>query len=318
MEPTERDALRLLAPLRDAEPPGPSTVDVSRAVRTGARRVRVRQVMTAAVAAVVTGLAVVAVPMVINRPQTVEPARPAAEFPVLRQQFTVGSAGGYTPVSYETGRYRHRVELGPAYGEGSDRATVTMYPRGRSPWNPGGEQAEDVNGHKAFWVPNPVTGQASGTELAWEWSDGAWGFAYVNGVDQDARHRAHVVAESVAGDTDVPVTVPFTIPAPADPLRLLGVITPYGTSSDRTSGALLVLGSADEDRILVGVQRDLARDLVAGQPRNAPAISVAAGAGYTAIAESDQSGRPLAELAGSVRLVQDPADLGSWVSNPIR
>ena len=50
MESTERDGSRLLAPLRNAEPDAPSTVDIGRAVRTGARRVRVRQGLTAAVA----------------------------------------------------------------------------------------------------------------------------------------------------------------------------------------------------------------------------------------------------------------------------
>jgi hypothetical protein len=337
MESTERDGLRLLAPLRDSEAPAPSTVDVGRAVRAGARRVRVRQAMTAAVAAVVTGLAVVAVPAIVNRPQVVEPARPAAELSVLRQQFTVGSAGGFTPASYETGRYRHRVVLGPAHPDGSGWASVSMYARGHLPgWNPGGERAADVNGRKAFWMPAPATERATGTEIAWEWSDGAWGFAFVNSVAGDARDVAHRVAESVAGGADVPVAVPFTVPAPAGPVRLLGVITPFGTSSDPTSAAFLVLGTkSDADRVLVGVQRDLSRDPVTGQPHQAPAPTTQVAGhqaavgdtsvtifdvdgGFAVVATADQLGSPLVDLAGSVRLVPNPTDPGSWITNPLR
>lgn len=312
MDSTERDGRRLLAPLRD-DPPDQSTVDIERAVRTGARRVRVRQVVIAAVAAVVTGLASVAVPAIMARPRATEPARPAAELSVLSQQFSVGSAGGFTPVSYETGRFQHRVVLGPASADAPDRATVTMYPRGHAPWNPGGEPAPDVNGRKAFWLPSPVTEAATGTEIAWEWSDGAWGFAYVHSTQLDARDLAHRVAESVAAGADVPVTVPFTIAPPPPPPRLVGVITPFGTSSDRTGGALLVL-STGADRILVGVQKDLFRDLVTGQPRGRPRTSIPdIGGGYSALAQPD---RP--DLAASVHLVPNPADLGSWVTEPIR
>ena len=341
MESTERDGLRLLAPLRDAEPPAPSTVDVTRAVRSGARRVRARQALTAAVAALVTGLAVAAVPAIVGRPQVVQPARPAAELDILRQQCTVGSAGGFTPVSYETGRFRHRVVLGPAHGEvplGSpDRASVTMYARGQLPgWNPGGERAVDVNGRKAFWMPSPTTERATGTEIAWEWSDGAWGFAFVESVGADARDLAHRVAESVAGGADVAVAVPFTVPAPSDSLRLLGVITPFGTSSDVTGGALLVLGTQEEEnRVLVGVQRDLARDPVTGRQRQLPAPNTElggrqaavgdttvtifdVGGGYSVLAQADRTGAPLRELAASVRLVANPTDTGSWTTDPLR
>jgi hypothetical protein len=295
--------------------------------------------MTAAVAAVVTGLAVVAVPAIVGRPDAVQPARPA-ELSVLRQAFTVGSAAGFTPVSYETGRYRHRVVLGPARGDvpqgTPDRATVTMYARGHLPgWNPGGERAADVNGRKAFWMPSPVTGPVIGTEIAWEWSDGAWGFAFVDSVGADARDLAHRVAESVGSGADVAVSVPFTATAPADPLRLLGVITPFGTSSDLTGGALLVLGTRDDaDRILVGVRRDLARDPVTGRPVAVPAPTTQLGGraaavgdrsvtipnpgGLSTTAEADRSGAPLSELALSIQLVANPDDVSTWVHNPLR
>jgi hypothetical protein len=305
MESIERDGRRLLAPLRD-DAPGPSTVDLERAVRTGARRVRARQVVVAAAAAVLTGLAGVAVPAVIGHHRAVEPARPA-EFSVLRQQFAVGSAGGFTPVSYETGRTRQRVELGPASGEGPDRATVTMYPRGARR-QPAAEPAPDVNGHKAFWT--------TANEIAWEWSAGAWGFASINTARSDARDRVHRVAESVSPGADTPVRVPFTIPNP--PSTLLGVITPFGTSSDPAEGALVVLGTPD-NRVLVGVQRDLTRDLVTGATRPKPEVTIPdVGGGYSVLAQADQPGAPLAELAAGVRLVPNPGDVDSWVLDPIR
>lgn len=311
MDSIERDGQQLLAPLRD-DAPDQSTVDINKAVRTGTRRVRVRQAVVAGVAAVVTGLAAVAVPAIVAHPRTTEPARPAAELSVLSQQFTVGSAGGFTPISYETGRFQHRVELGPASGDAPDRASVTMYPRGRSPWNLGGEQAADVNGRKAFWLPSPVTDQAAGTEIAWEWSDGGWAFAYVHSTRPDARDLAHRVAESVAAGPDNPVAVPFTVAVGS--LELLGVITPFGTSSDRTSGALLVLSSGT-DRILVGVQRDLTLDLATGQRRAAPEVSIPdVGGGYSVLAQADRPGAPLQELAAAVRVLPD----GSLTFDPLR
>src|SRR5882757_5074018 len=177
MEPTEHDDVRLLSVLRDVEPGARSAVSVPRAIRSGARRHRVRQAIGAAVVAGLTALGVGVLPTVLDR-RDAEPATPVGEFGVSRQEFTVGSAGGFTPVSYETGRYRQRVRLVPAPdAEGvPPGATVTLYAAG---WLPGGQaagaQAPDVDGHRAVWLDEP-----DGAGLAWEWSTDAWAVVHVD------------------------------------------------------------------------------------------------------------------------------------------
>ncbi|GAB3440037.1 hypothetical protein [Actinophytocola sediminis] len=330
MDQTEQDGARLLSPLRDTEPGTPSTVSVHRAIHTGARRQRTGQALGALAVVAVTVFGVLTGSTILNGQQSAPPATPVGEFEPLRQEFGVGSAGGFTPVSYETGRYRQRVLLVPTDGSAGD-AEVTMYAPGRLPDPPAGDPAPEVNGKRALWT---------GTALAWEWTANAWAFAMV-----DSRDVAHRVAQSVEPGAGAAVRLPFTVPAPdsGDPRQLVGVISPFGTSSDPAEGGLLVFGtrdpvSADDDadRVLVGVRRDLTRDLVTGDPGAAPvattqldgrpaAVSDTAvtildtGGGYAIVAESTVvSTGELTELASSVRLVENPADQRSWRGVPLR
>jgi hypothetical protein len=342
MDPTDQDGERLLAPLRNVEPGRPSTVSVHRAIHAGARRQRARQVIGAVVVVGIVALGAAVLPSILSGRQHQETATQPGEFDVLRREFGMGSAAGFTPVSYETGRYRQRVRLVPADGADAtpDRATVTMYARGwlpdldGAPWQPAGDPAPEVNGHRAFWLPSPVT-ERSGTELTWEWAPGAWAFAHVDGVGADLRGKVHRIAQSVEPGAHAAVTLPFTLPSPGpnDPNQLVGVISPFGTSSDITAGGLLVFGRFDPvqpggaDQVRVGVSRDLARDLVTGGPRD-PAMTRNSvtipdvGAGYSAIAETNSaelaSPQRLTELATAVRLVDNPADQRSWTGVPLR
>lgn len=354
MEPTEKDGARLLAPLRDVEPASRSTVSVDRAIHVGARRQRARQVLGTAMVVGLTALGVAVLPSVLSGQWDAAPATQVGEFEVLRQEFDVGSAGGFTPVSYETGRYRQQVRLRPADGaEGlPEWANVTMYAPGRLPdrddsrWMPEGDQAPDVHGRRALWLPEPLSAR-DGTELAWEWGENAWAFAYVDKAGGDARGMVHRIAQSVRPGAGRTVPLPFTVPEPApdEPNQLVGVISPFGTSSDVFAGGLLVFGrydpvrADDADRILVGVRRDLTHDLVSGDARQAPVTNtqlaghaaavtstavtiVDAGAGYSAVAETTSprlaSQQELTDLATSVRFVADPTDQRSWSTTPLR
>lgn len=305
MADQEPDGAALLETLRAVEPQTSSSVSVARAIRTATRRRQVRRVAGSVAAAVVTAVVVIAA-SVLAGGRDLPPAQPPGQFDVLRQAFTVGSAGGFTPASYETGRYRQVVRLRPAPDspQGTPAwATVTMYAPGRAQ-QPVGAQAPDVNGRRAYWSP-----RAGATEIAWEWADGSWGFAVVAGPD--ARALAHRVAQSVAGGADTPVLVPFTVPTPTDGTQLLGVITPFGTASDPDAGALLVLGTRDE-RVLVGVRRHLDHDFVSGVPRSTSASDVTipnVGNGWSVVAEADGSSPGhdrLAGLAASVELTEKP------------
>ncbi|MGW0517143.1 hypothetical protein [Crossiella sp. NPDC003009] len=294
MEPEE-----LLAPLREAGPRTPSTVDVPSAIRAGTRRRRLRQVAGAGVAAALTVLIALLAPSLVSGLSTVEPARPAVTFDPLRKSFRVGSAGGFTPVSYETGRDRQRITLVRADGGGGP-ATVTM--AGGGP-GPAGEAAPPVHGRRAVW---------QGTGVAWEWTDGAWGS--VEGAGD--REQAHRIAQSVESGANDLVMVPFKQVQP-DPL--LGVLSPYGTTDRVTDAVLLVHGAPGGGRILVGTRRDLARDPVTGLPRQAPrfdseldgrqavvtdtaVILAGTGGGPAVVALSETAGRQrLVELALALR-----------------
>ncbi|HEY0449398.1 hypothetical protein [Actinophytocola sp.] len=304
------DGHRLLAALRDAAPETPSTVDVGRAVRVGRRRRRTRQLTGVVVVAAVTAIVAAVIPALVGRP--LPPAHPLGEFDLMRQELSVGSAGGFTPVSYETGRYVQRVLLVPV-DESAPRASVSAYATGRLPdfegarWEPDGAQAPDVNDHRAYWV--------SGRDaVAWEWAPGAWAFAEVTGAGEDGRRLAHRVAQSVARHPGR-VTLPFAVPDLPAPYRLVGVRTPYGTSSDPAAGALLVL-DAGGTRVRLGVRRHLDRDFVTGDRRSTPVANTDVGGRAAAVrdnsvtifdpspavvAEADGPAPDLVALATSVR-----------------
>ncbi|MET7303258.1 hypothetical protein [Embleya sp. NPDC005575] len=219
MDTDEHEGARLLAALRatpQAAPDEPG-VNVARAIRDGRRTVRVRRALAVTGGAVAVAL-VVLVTVLIAAPLHNGATGPAAggTFDVRQRAFQVGSAGGFTPVVYETGKYRQRVILGPEKPGGAPevaatRGTVTMYAPDRLP---GGElglggPAPPVNGHPAAWLtgPDPVDGRI---QLAWQWTSGGWGVASLAGPAADSA-RVHQVAESVVAGSRRPVGMPVKL-----------------------------------------------------------------------------------------------------------
>ncbi|MFP3967969.1 hypothetical protein SMC26_37115, partial [Actinomadura fulvescens] len=138
------------------------------------------------------------------------PARPAGErFDDRRQEFRVGSGGGFAPASYEPGALVQRIVLRPEFADGPLRGAdgfVLMYPKGRLPdglagAEPRGPAVEAVHGRPAVRLDPPLL-RPGAIELAWEWKPGAWGFVSVRGagVTMDrARHVAESVLPAPAG-----------------------------------------------------------------------------------------------------------------------
>ncbi|WP_232666837.1 hypothetical protein [Pseudonocardia sp. TRM90224] len=346
MDETERDAAELLAPLRDAGPiPGPapgSSVSIERAVRAGRRR---KQVWTAAGSAAVVLVVVLTVGVLpgllrgIDTGRIDTAGRPAPDaFNPMWQVVQVGSAGGYAPVGYETGRYRQVVELGdekPDEGA-TGSGTITVYAQGRVPgqlgpdWEPLGDRAPDVYGRPAFWLPAPRSG-GDGVELAWRWSADAWAFVHISGTFPDLRDRAHRVAQSVTTDgEEQPVRLPFTLPRP-DGLTVLGTRTGadggsvlFGTSVEE--GATLEVGAR------LGAEPGPGEQPIAdigGHPATADGSRVTVrevGAGFSVVAEVEPADavaqfggiERVAAVAGSVQLVDAPGDRAGWVPDPVR
>ncbi|MFF7244910.1 hypothetical protein ACFZBU_13540 [Embleya sp. NPDC008237] len=217
MDTDEHEGARLLAALRETPRIAPDEpgVDMARAIREGRRAVRVRRALAVTGGALAVAL-VVLVTVLIAAPLHNGATGPAAggTFDVRQRAFQVGSAGGFTPVLYETGKYRQRVILGPEKRSGAPddvaatRATVTMYAPDRLPGGEAGlgAPAPLVNGHPAAWLtgPDPVDGRI---QLAWQWTSGAWAVASLAGPAADSA-RVHRVAESVAPGSRRPTGVP--------------------------------------------------------------------------------------------------------------
>ncbi|WP_433326580.1 hypothetical protein [Spirillospora sp. CA-294931] len=243
MDRDERDGRRLLAPLKGAEPGAPDGVDIARAMRGGRRRVRTRRLAgVGAASAAVAAVALVSALVGSAPERDPGPMASRAQFDPMRQSFTVGSAGGFTPDTYETGRFRQRVTLRVADPASPRRAdgVVTMYPRGALTgadgrrWKPEGERAPDVLDRPAYWLDRSQT-RPSALELAWQWTPGAWAFASVKGDGVD-RETAHRVAQSV-WPGNAAVTAPVT--ASVGPRRLLGTLSRVAAADARPMVGLL-------------------------------------------------------------------------------
>ncbi|MYS85941.1 hypothetical protein [Embleya scabrispora] len=219
MDTDEHEGARLLAALRATPQTAPDEpgVNVARAIREGRRTVRVRRALAVTGGAVAVALVVLAT-VLIAAPLHNGAIGPAAggTFDVGQRAFNVGSGGGFTPVLYETGKYRQRVVLGTEKPGGppevaATRATVTMYAPDRLPGGEAGlgAPAPPVNGRPAAWLtgPDPVEGRI---QLAWQWMSGAWGIASLAGPAADAE-RVRAVAESVAAGSRRPIGVPVKL-----------------------------------------------------------------------------------------------------------
>lgn len=260
MNDDEREAARLLEPLRQPEPPTASGVDVGRAMRTGRRTVRVRQVAgTLACVVAVLGIA-----FAVTVPYQYSPPTKEAdhEFGAATQEFAIGSAGGFTPLTYETGKFRQQATL--TTDNGDTDAVVSLYPKGKlphvdgEPWKPTGEAAPDVNGGTALWPTKPVAGDEA-VELAWQWRPDAWAVVSVTGPDAD-RDRAHKVALSVEADADIDVKVPATFPTPAagtvEKSAVISTLRSIGDHerSERINEVRYRVSGDDSDWITVGIR----------------------------------------------------------------
>ncbi|TDD18009.1 hypothetical protein [Nonomuraea diastatica] len=243
----------VLGLLRDVEPSAGGSVDIGRAMRAGRRRVRRRRVAVAVAAAAATALAVFLPSLPWTRPAP--PATPASQlvqdgqaFDAAAPAFLVGSAGGFTPDSYETGRYRQVIRLRSTDPASRATAVITMYAPGRQPSLPDGEPAPPVNDRPARWIPRG---------LAWEWAPGAWGTVALEDQTED-RDRAHRVAQSVLPRRGAPVSIPFTVDPAAIGAgrRLIGVVTSY-PNDQVTTRVSVKYGTHDlaGDWIEVGVRQ---------------------------------------------------------------
>jgi hypothetical protein len=343
MDDTEREIEKLLAPLREDVPAPTSRVSIEQAVVAGRRRLRARSRLAGAAVALAVVMVCGLLAVALRGPGGADSvAAPTGGFDVLTRSFQVGSAGGFTPRSYESGRHRQQVQLRPerpAPGQ-IGQATVTLYAPGHLPpslppdWAPSGRRMPDVYGREAVLLDTPVTAPG-GVELAWRWSDTAWAFAHLDADFPDLAQRAHRVAQSVLPVPAEPLAVPFTVLPPGD-LQITGVRVPVGEGGER--GAVLFGEGGDAPPIGpdFGVAVSLRSDLTPGP--DAPVTGVVAGRsasvradrvilfdvapGLSVVAEAAPGARgdpaALEALAASVELAGDPGDPATWPTRPVR
>ncbi|WP_433441983.1 hypothetical protein [Nonomuraea sp. CA-141351] len=303
------DGGRLLDPLRDVEPAPTGRVNVAAAVRAGRRRARTRAALGAA-AAVSAVVAVIAMTTVLGR-QAAQPAPAVARqsgFDVLTKAFTVGSAGGFTPDTYATGRLVQRVTLRPADPSRSGDAVIELYAQGVLPRSADGPAAPSVNGRPAIWPRDPVLRKGT-AEVAWQWGPQAWGVVSVKGGDREIAHR---VAQSVLPGGDERVDVPFTVPG--EPGVLVGAVTSYS--------APYKVGLRYDDAgswLEVGVEERTSALKPGTTVRGLPAVReerrvTVLRDGYAAYAEAGRAGWAdrLGELASAITLAPD----SGWPGEP--
>ncbi|RAS68937.1 hypothetical protein C8D87_1021015 [Lentzea atacamensis] len=189
---SEDDGARLLGPLRSVDVPASGGVSVSRAIRSGKRTKALR----VAAAGVFVLIAAGVLPVLI-RPDP-DPVAMGGFDPLVRT-ISAGSAGGFTPEVYVTGREKQMIVLRPE--RGGDQSAGVVVNAARTVGVPQGEAMPDVDGKRALWT---------GTYLAVEWARDAWAFVTVEGFPDD-RERAHRVAQSLRFDEHVQIKVPYTV-----------------------------------------------------------------------------------------------------------
>jgi hypothetical protein len=262
---------RLRADLQDIPvPPLTPARGLADAALTGVRRQnRLRAVAVAGVAALAVIAAVPAVRDALPG-GAVDPAGPPCGGPLPSltpsssweyfdplTYLIASEVSSFEPRTYDTASYYQVAEF---MNQATQRQlTVTLYAAGAVPHyvGPGptapidpaaGEPAGTVGGTPAYWLPiQPVNSDGGGQGLAWQWTPGAWVFATMtdltstvdNAVESTVdvytlRDEAAALAQALQLGTPVPVTSPFSMPAP-DCTRLAYTSLVRGITDDATT-----------------------------------------------------------------------------------
>jgi hypothetical protein len=252
MNTKDEDYTGLLQTLREDTDPDTGGISVDRAIQDGRRTVRRRRI--AGGAAVIALIAAVSTaPLLLNgigdsddgvvapSPGSVQP------FGVWSQAFEAGSAGGFTPYRYKTGKYWQEIAMRPTTtGLGKEAwAGVTMLARGIEPEASNNRWAKksaiaNIEDRPAYLLDQA----AASVTLAWRYADNSWGIVTVTGYSAAQVDRARHIAESVHQGAGRPVTVPFTVSRAAigSDLEVTSVSIPLGSGTPDAAPTEYLLG----------------------------------------------------------------------------
>ncbi|WP_112248578.1 hypothetical protein [Kribbella monticola] len=254
MKTEDEDYTGLLQALREDTTPDTGGISVDRAIQDGRRTVRRHRI--AGGAAVIALIAAVSTaPLLLNGignsddGVAVAPSPGSVQFfGVWSQVFEAGSAGGFTPYRYKTGRYWQEIALRPATtGLGKEAwAGVTMLAQGIEPETSDKSWAEKSPIANIEDRPAYLLDQAKASvRIAWQYAENSWGIVTVTGYSAAQVDRARQIAESVHRGAGRPVTVPFTVSRAAigSELEVTSVSTPIGSGTpDPTTPTEYLLG----------------------------------------------------------------------------
>ncbi|MFF1823285.1 hypothetical protein ACFVWG_38650 [Kribbella sp. NPDC058245] len=215
MNQQHEDYAGLLKALRDAPDESTESISIDRAIHDGRRTVRRRRVLGGLAVVAVVGVASTARPILnaFQEPPVAGPP-PYEPFEIWGREFDGGTAGGFQPYQYVTGRRFQIIAL--ARTDRADptdpSAVATLYAPGLQPAvavGPAIRTLEPIEGRPVHVVIED-TGAAT---ITWKYADDAWGTVAVYTDQTDRVARARHVAESIhRRKSPAPLKVPFTVP----------------------------------------------------------------------------------------------------------
>lgn len=353
MNREDQEIAEMIATLRQTEPDDRHGVSIERAMKTGRRKVYTRRsvgVLTAMAAVVAVSVASTAISNQFT--SELQPAARYDRFDVWTQEFTIGSAGGFTPTTYETGEHEQFIYLRPADQNGPlklAQASVNLWPAGR-PFEFNGTTdppepmaappaAPGLRLYKPLRYRNVMASEES-LVLPWQWTDGGWGFVslYVpsGGYDQLLSRAIHIV-ESIRPDAGRRIAVPFTIDSSQVPIKTIAGVVMTKTPNGRQDISLrLAAGSPEQQSeryATVGVhvtgRAGVPNSTINGRPAVQTEWRVTIpniGNGFDAVASVGPAGSAEAQgklnwcrtMAAGIRLVANPLNEKNWTDDPIR
>lgn len=335
MSQQHEDYAGLLKALREAPDEPTESISIDRAIQDGRRTIRRRRVLGGIAVVGIVGAASSARPLLnaFHEPPVAGPLPGVYQpFQIWGREFDVGTAGGFTPYEYVTGRRFQIIALARTDHPAVDgpAAVATLYASGLRSVPTAALQLESIEGRPAY-----LTSETSGgTTITWEYADFSWGTVTVHTDHSDRAQRARHIAESIhRRKTPARVTVPFIVPRRVleKDAEIVMFRVPYGSAHGRLTYeiAVAVADPADPAEVstlpTVGIHQPTPEEkpnaTFGGRPvlfdggRNATFFGVGSGYAADAMAYPPLDARA---IANAVTLIHDVTKPETWTDEPLR
>ncbi|WP_405062769.1 hypothetical protein OG474_14345 [Kribbella sp. NBC_01505] len=334
MNQQHEDYAGLLKALKEAPDEPTESISIDRAIHDGRRTIHRRRVLGGLAVVGIVGAASSVRPL-LNAFQEppVAGLPPFEPFEVWGREFDAGTAGGFQPYQYVTGRRFQIIALTRTdrSGPSDAAAAVTLYAPGLKPSaGPSIRPLDPIEGRPVYVVSE----NKAAVTITWQYADDAWGTVVVFTDHADRLQRARHVAESIhRRKAPAMLTVPFTVPRrlfTADS-EVVMVRVPYVRADKYVTYEVTVADFTPTDPSQVsglpaaGVEKPLpdekpntkidGRQAQVDGGLNATIFGL--GSGFAAHAAAD---KPLdaKAIAAAVQLISDPSKPGQGTDKPLR